>query len=291
MNNNSIPESELVLNKDGSVYHLHLKDEHIADNVIVVGDQGRVEVISKYFDKIECRISNREFVTHTGTFKGKRITALSTGIGTDNIDIVVNELDAAVNIDPVERMIKSNKRKLNIVRIGTSGALQPDIPVGSNVVSEFGLGLDGLVFYYNYNFNSTERELMERVNHHLEWSEDLSTPYITEGSKKLLSTVGEGMIKGITATASGFYGPQGRRLSLVPKDANMNSRMTSFAFKDHRITNWEMETSALYGLGNMLGHNCVTCCLIIANRIRKEFSDGHGEHIKKLIETVLERMW
>jgi uridine phosphorylase len=258
--------------------------------VIVVGDQGRVDVISKYFDKIECRISNREFVTHTGTFKGKRITALSTGIGTDNIDIVVNELDAAVNIDPVARAIKANKRKLNIVRIGTSGALQPDIPVGSNVVSEFGLGLDGLVFYYNYDFNSTERELMERVNHHLEWNEDLATPYITEGSKKLLSTVGEGMVKGVTATASGFYGPQGRRLSLVPKDTNMNSRLTSFAFKEHRITNWEMETSALYGLGRMLGHDCITCCLIIANRIRKEFSDNHGEDIKKLIETVLERV-
>jgi uridine phosphorylase len=290
MQNNSLPESELVLNKDGSVYHLHLKDEHIADNIIVVGDQGRVDVISKYFDKIECRISNREFVTHTGILKGKRITVLSTGIGTDNIDIVVNELDAAVNIDPVERVIKTNKRKLNIVRIGTSGALQPDIPVGSNVVSEFGLGLDGLVFYYNYKFNPIERELMERINHHLEWSEDLSTPYITEGSKKLLATVGEGMVKGVTATASGFYGPQGRRLSLVPKDIDMNSRMTSFAFKDHRITNWEMETSALYGLGNMLGHNCITCCLIIANRIRKEFSEDHGSHIKKLIETVLERI-
>src|SRR3954469_22240511 len=160
MKNNSLPESELVLNKDGSVYHLHLKDEHIADNIIVVGDQGRVEVISKYFDKIEFKISNREFVTNTGTFKGKRITALSTGIGTDNIDIVINELDAAVNIDPVERIIKTTKRKLKIVRIGTSGALQPDIAVGSTVVSEFGLGLDGLVFYYNYKFNSIERELM-----------------------------------------------------------------------------------------------------------------------------------
>ncbi len=290
MKNNSIPESELVLNKDGSVYHLHLKDEHIADNVIVVGDQGRVDIISKYFDKVECRISNREFVTHTGTFKGKRITALSTGIGTDNIDIVVNELDAAVNIDPVARIVKDNKRKLNIVRIGTSGALQPDIPVGSNVVSEFGLGLDGLVFYYNYDFNSVERELMERVNHHLEWNEDLATPYITEGSKKLLSTIGQGMIRGVTATASGFYGPQGRRLSLVPRDIDMNSRLTSFSFKEHRITNWEMETSALYGLGRMLGHDCITCCLIIANRIRKEFSDGHGDGIKKLIETVLERI-
>ncbi len=290
MQTNSIPESELVLNKDGSVYHLHVKDENIADNVIVVGDQGRVEVISKYFDKVECKISNREFVTHTGTFKGKRITALSTGIGTDNIDIVVNELDAAVNIDPVARSIKSNKRKLSIVRIGTSGALQPDIAVGSNVVSEFGLGFDGLVFYYNYNFNPVEQELMEWVNHHLEWNEDLATPYITQGSKRLLSTVGANMIKGVTATASGFYGPQGRRLSLVPKNSDVNSRLTSFAFRDHRITNWEMETSALYGLGNMLGHDCITCCLIIANRIRKEFSEDHGPNMRKLIESVLEKM-
>jgi uridine phosphorylase len=289
MKNSSLPESELVLNKDGSVYHLHLKEEHIADNVIVVGDQGRVEVISKYFDTIEYRIRNREFVTHTGTFKGKRVTALSTGIGTDNIDIVVNELDAAVNIDPVARVIKTEKRKLKIVRIGTSGALQADIPVGSHVVSEFGLGFDGLVFYYNYDFTPIERDLMERINHHLEWNEDLSTPYIAQ-SGKLIDVVGDGMIRGITATASGFYGPQGRRLSLVPKDSDMNKRLTSFAYKNHRVTNFEMETSALYGLGRMLGHDCVTCCLIIANRIRKEFSEDHGEDIKRLIETVLERL-
>jgi uridine phosphorylase len=290
MQNNSLPESELVLNKDGSVYHLHLKDEHIADNVIVVGDQGRVEVISQYFDNVECKVRNREFVTHTGTFKGKRITVLSTGIGTDNIDIVVNELDAAVNIDAVNRVVKTKKRKLNIVRIGTSGALQPDIPVGSFVISDYGLGFDGLIFYYDYKFSAAERELMEWMNHHLEWPEDLSTPYIAEGSSKLIEKIGAGMINGITATATGFYGPQGRRLSLIPKDPEMNARLTSFSFNEHRVTNWEMETSALYGLGKMLGHECCTCCLIIANRIRQEFSEDHGKDIRRLIETVLDRL-
>ncbi len=290
MKANELPESEFPLNSDGSVYHLRLKEEHIADNVIVVGDQGRVEVISKYFDTVEHQVRNREFVTHTGTFKGKRITVLSTGIGTDNIDIVVNELDAAVNIDPVSRTFKSSKRKLKIVRIGTSGALQADIPVGSQVISQFGLGLDGLVFYYNYEFNAEERELMERINHHLEWNEDLSTPYVTQGSKLLLDTIGHGMVRGVTATASGFYGPQGRRLSLIPRNPGMNNSLTTFSYKDHRITNFEMETSALYGLGRMLGHDCITCCLIIANRIRKEFSEDHHAGMKKLIESVLERI-
>ena len=195
-----------------------------------------------------------------------------------------------MNIDPVNRAFKSSKRKLKIVRIGTSGALQADIPVGSHVVSQFGLGLDGLMFYYDYEFNADERELMERINHHLEWSEDLSTPYVTQGSKLLLDTIGNGMVRGVTATASGFYGPQGRRLSLIPKNPGMNSSLTSFTYKDHRITNFEMETSALYGLGRMLGHDCITCCLIIANRIRKEFSEDHHAGIKKLVETVLERI-
>ncbi len=290
MQNNGLPESELVLNKDGSVYHLHLKDEHIADTVIIVGDQQRVQQVSKYFDTVDFKIQNREFLTHTGKYKGKKITALSTGIGTDNIDIVVNELDAAVNIDASTRLPKLTKRKLSIVRIGTSGALQADIPVGSQVISEFGLGLDGLIYYYHYEFDKLEKELTEKINDHLKWNPDLSRPYITKGSDRLIQILEKGMVKGITATATGFYGPQGRKLTLAPKDPEINDRLTSFAYQKYRVTNFEMETSALYGLGKLLQHDCCTCCLIIANRIRKEFKDNHTEDINLLIKTVLERL-
>jgi len=290
MQNNSLPESELILNRDGSVYHLHLKAEHIADTVIMVGDPGRVQQVSKYFDSIDHRIQNREFVTHTGTYKGTRITVLSTGIGTDNIDIVLNELDAAVNIDPIKRVPISARRKLTIVRIGTSGALQEDIPVGSQVVSEFGLGLDGLIYYYQYEFDSIEKELTDRINNHLKWNSNLSRPYITKGSERLIELLGKGMVKGITATASGFYGPQGRRLSLEPSDPEINNRLRSFVFQSHRVINFEMETSALYGLGKLLQHDCCTCCLVIANRIRKEYKDDYSKDVDTLIQTVLERL-
>jgi uridine phosphorylase len=290
MQNNGLPESELVLNQDGSVYHLHVKDEHIADTVIIVGDPGRVQQVSGHFDKIECRVQNREFITHTGSYKGKRITVLSTGIGTDNIDIAINELDAAVNIDPIRRAPRLQRRKLNIVRIGTSGALQADIPVGSLVISEFGLGLDGLMYYYHFEPNPVERELTDRVNEHLNWNKDLSHPYMVKGSESLLKALGESMMKGITATASGFYGPQGRKLTLVPRDPDINQRLQTFSFKNHRIMNFEMETSALYGLGKLLNHECITCCVIIANRIRMEFSDDHQRDVNALIETVLGRL-
>lgn len=290
MQNNSLPESELILNKDGSVYHLHLKDEHIADTVIIVGDQRRVQEVSKYFDSIDFKVQNREFVTHTGSYKGKKITALSTGIGTDNIDIVINELDAAVNIDSTTRLAKSVKRKLSIVRIGTSGALQADIPVGAQVISEFGLGLDGLIYYYHYEFDKLEKELTEKINSHLKWNPELSRPYITKGSERLIQLLEKGMVKGITATATGFYGPQGRKLTLTPKDPGINDRLRSFVYQKYRVTNFEMETSALYGLGRLLQHDCCTCCLIIANRIRKEYKDNHSEDINLLIETVLDRL-
>ena len=290
MQNKGLPESELILNKDGSVYHLHLTAEHIADIVIIVGDQRRVNQVSKYFDSVDHRIQNREFVTHTGTFKGTRVTALSTGIGTDNIDIVLNELDAAVNIDPLSRAPRDVRKRLTIVRIGTSGALQADIPVGSSVISEFGLGLDGLVFYYKYEFDTVEKELMAKLNAHLHWNPDLSTPYITKGSERLVKVLGDGMVKGITATATGFYGPQGRRLYLEPRDTEINQRLREFSFQNHRVVNFEMETSALYGLGNLLQHDCCTCCMVIANRIRKEYRDDHGKDVDGLIEVVLGRL-
>jgi len=199
-------------------------------------------------------------------------------------------LDAAVNIDPVTRTIKTERRKLNLIRIGTSGALQADIPVGSHIVSEFGLGFDGLIYFYNHSPLPEEKELAEKINTHLAWNSNLSVPYVIKGSVQLLETIGKGMLKGITATASGFYGPQGRRLRLVPKNTNINSQLQSFSYQNKRIVNFEMETSALYGLGKLLGHECCTCCVIIANRIRQEYSINAHQEIDKLIETVLKRV-
>lgn len=290
MPNQQLAETDLILNSDGSIYHLHLREEHIADNVIVVGDQGRVSEISKHFDIIETKIHNREFVTHTGVLGKNRITVLSTGIGTDNIDIVINELDATINIDHQTRKAKLQLRKLNIVRIGTSGALQADIPVGSHVISQFGLGLDGLLHFYEYKFNDLERELGEKIGQHLQLNSEIATPYVCKGSAELFDKLNAGMIPGITATAPGFYGPQGRKLRLNPTDSSINDKLHSFAHKEYRITNFEMETSALYGLGNLLGHNCCTCCVIIANRIRQEYSKDYHKDVERLIQTVLERL-
>ena len=231
MHNNYIPESELVVNQDGSVYHLHLKPEHIASNVLLVGDPGRVAKIADFFDSIEFQSSNREFVSCTGNYKGKRFTALSTGIGTDNIDIVMNELDAAVNIDLSNRIPLPSHRVLNIVRIGTSGGLHEDIPVDSFVISEFGLGFDGLVYYYDYNFSDNELCMMGYINKHLNWNKNLSTPYVISASTNLFTCLGAGMISGITATATGFYGPQGRKLTLKLGNEQMHQIFQSFELR------------------------------------------------------------
>jgi len=285
-----IAESELIINPDGSIYHLHLRPEHIADDIIVVGDPQRVEIISNYFDKIEHKIYNREFVTHTGTINGKRITALATGIGTDNIDIVINELDAIVNIDLENRIPKKEHRSLNIVRLGTSGALQADIPVDSFVFSQYGLGLDGLLNFYENRDKVIDKELTEAFFEYSQWNNDLAKPYIVRGSTELEKRIADGMFKGITATAPGFYGPQGRVLRLPLMQKNINSSLENFQFKENRITNFEMETSALYGLGGMLGHNTATVCAIIANRYTKTFSQNYKQTVVKLIELLLERM-
>ena len=287
---NRIAESELIINPDGSIYHLHLRPEHIADNIIVVGDPQRVEIISNYFDNIEYKITNREFVTHTGTINGKRITALATGIGTDNIDIVLNELDAIVNIDLGNRVPKKEHRKLNIVRLGTSGALQADIPVDSFVFSQYGLGLDGLLNFYEDRDKVIDKELTEAFVAQSGWHPDLAKPYIVGGSADLENLIADGMFKGITATAPGFYGPQGRILRLPLMQKNINSSLEEFRFNGHRITNFEMETSALYGLGGMLGHNTATVCAIIANRYTKTFSQNYKQTVVKLIELLLERL-
>jgi len=290
MNREPLAESELVLNPDGSLYHISLKEEHIADSVLLVGDQDRVAQISKHFDRIEFKIQNREFITHTGTYKGKRITALSTGIGTDNIDIVVNELNAAVNIDMQSKLLKSNPKSLNLIRIGTTGSLQEDVSAGSYIVSLFGLGFDGLIYYYDYQFEEEEKDLGQKINDHLNWNPKLSLPYLIKGSDKLIEKIGFDMKRGITATATGFYGPQGRGLGQKLSNVNMNESLQSFEYKGNRITNFEMESSALYGLGKLLGHNCCTCCLVIANRAKKEYLKDHAAAMDGLIETVMDRL-
>jgi uridine phosphorylase len=263
--NTIIPETELILNPDGSVYHLKLLPEVIADNIIIVGDQGRVALVSNHFDTIDFKVQNREFVTHAGTYKGQRIMALSSGIGTDNIDILVNELDAAVNVDLKTRTIKEKKRSLNIVRIGTSGALQKDIPVDNYVVSTHGLGFDGLMNYYLDLPSINDNEISEAFIQQTNWNKNLPYPYAVKGSETLIHKIGFDLIQGITATAPGFYGPQGRKLRLTPWVEDFNQQLTDFNYKQHRITNFEMETSALYGLGKLLGHQTCTVCAIIAN--------------------------
>ena len=290
MHNKNIPESELVLNQDGSVYHLHLKPENIADNVLLVGDPGRVAKIARFFDTVEFQSSNREFVSCTGNYKGTRFTALSTGIGTDNIDIVMNELDAAVNIDLANRIPLPSHKTLNIVRIGTSGGLHEDIPVDSFVISEFGLGFDGLVYYYDYKFSDNEMYMMNNINKHLNWNRNLSTPYVISASTNLFRSLGTGMTPGITATATGFYGPQGRKLTLKLGNEQMHQIFQSFEHQSLRITNFEMETSGLYALGKLLGHECCTCCAIIANRVTKKYSKDHNLAIDRLIQLVLDRL-
>lgn len=284
------PETELILTPEGRVYHINLLGEDIADDVIVVGDQGRVAQISSYFSKIDFKTEHREFITHTGWYNGKRITVLSTGIGTDNIDIVLNELDAAVNIDPKTRTLNSKLRSLNIIRLGTSGALQKEIPVNGLVVSTHGLGFDGLLNYYG-NFKSiNEDAISEAFMKHSNWDSNLPYPYCVKASNKLLSKFNEGFYSGITATAPGFYGPQGRQIRLKAAKPNLNELLTEFNFDNKKISNFEMETSALYGLGKLLGHECLTVCVIIANRVRKEFTSDYKKSVEVLIESCLNKL-
>ena len=291
MQMNRIPESELVLNPDGSVYHLHLRNEHVAENVILAGDPGRVDQVAKFFQSIEYSIMNREFYTVTGIYKGLRVTVLSTGIGTDNIDIVINELDAAVNVDLSNRVPLKEKRKLNLIRIGTSGSLHQEIPVDSLVVSSYGLGLDGLIYYYEgFQYTDIEQEISNKLKNHLNWDVNLSTPYIVSADQDLVKRMSDHMNSGITVTATGFYGPQGREIILKPRNRKMHELFGSFEFKGLRITNFEMETSALYALGRMLGHRCCTCCAIIANRFTKEYSRDYKLVVDQLIEMVLEKL-
>lgn len=285
-----IQSSELILNPDGSVYHLNLKPEHIAHNIIFVGDQNRVEKITQFFDCIEFSTQKREFKTQTGIFKGKRITVLSTGIGPDNIDIVMNELDALVNIDLVTRKPKETLTSLNIIRIGTSGSLQADIPVDSFVMSTFGLGLDNMLRSYVIDEISNS-EIEDAFIKYTNWDLRKGKPYAISGSKKLEKMIESDTIhKGITATAGGFYGPQGRVLRLNIQDENLNSKMDNFNYNGNRITNFEMETAAIYGLSKLLGHHALSMNAIIANRANGTFSEDPYKAVDELIVYVLDKI-
>lgn len=287
---NPIAPSELIITPKGAIYHLDLRPDQIAKNIIVVGDQYRVERISRHFDKVDHKVSKREFVTHTGWYKGKHVTALSTGIGCDNVDIVVNELDALVNIDFETRLPKEQHTALNIIRLGTSGALQNDIPVDSFVASTYGIGFDGLMGFYETQYEKDEQDLTAAFIDQINWPSDCNPPYVVKASNELLEKIGKGMFQGMTATANGFYGPQGRSLRLKPKVADMNERLSTFNYEGHKITNFEMETSALYSLCGLLGHQAVTVCAIIANRFTKTYSEDYNVPVDALINKVLERI-
>ncbi len=285
---NRIAESELILNSRGAVYHLDLRPEEIAGTIVTVGDPDRVSEFSKYFDKVEVKRQHREFVTHTGLVNGKRLTVLSSGIGPDNIDIVMNELDALVNIDFETRTIKPKLSSLNIIRVGTSGSLQGDIPVDNFVASTHGLGIDNLLNFYRHEKNDEETQLIQAFVTHVQLQGYVSAPYITGASPSLLKHFTQGFHHGITVTCPGFYGPQGRVLRLGIGNPQLIDRLTDFRFGQHRITNFEMETSAIYGLGKLLGHHCLALNVIVANRIVKEFSKDSKAAVEKLIVKFLE---
>ena len=285
--NKMIQSSELILNPDGSVYHLNLKPEHIAHDIIFVGDQNRVEKITQFFDSIEFSTQKREFKTQTGTYKGKRMTVMSTGIGPDNIDIVMNELDALVNIDLNTRKPKETLTSLNIIRIGTSGSLQADIPVDSFVASTHGLGLDNLLHFYIHGSNEEEKQILHAFNTHTQMHQGVSAPYINGAAASLQKEFVHGFHQGITVTCPGFYGPQGRVLRMGLTQPQLIDRLTSFRFGQHRISNFEMETSAIYGMGKILGHHCLSLSAIVANRISKEFSKDGNAAVEKLIKETL----
>lgn len=283
-----IAESELIINPRGAVYHLDLRPDEVAGTVITVGDPDRVREVSKYFDKIEVQRQHREFVSHTGYVGKKRITVLSSGIGPDNIDIVINELDALVNIDFETREIKKELRSINIIRIGTSGSLQEDIPVDSFVASTHGLGVDNLLNFYRHEHNEQEKELLQSFITHTQIHGQIGDPYITSGAASLIKHFVTNFHQGITVTCPGFYGPQGRILRLGIRNPELINRLTDFRFGQHRITNFEMETSAIYGLGKLLGHQCLAVNAIVANRVKKEFSKDGKAAVENLIKQFIQ---
>ena len=284
----AIKDTELIITKDKKIYHLNIDKYEIENDIILVGDQDRVSQISKHFDEITHKVQHREFVTHTGTYKGKRISAISTGIGCDNIDIVINELDALVNIDFETRTINPEKKKLNLIRLGTSGSLQANILVDSFLISEYAIGFDGLAHFHE-NTDCIEKEMSEAFIKHSDWPQKLPDPYIIKASENLLQKF-KGYNKGITATAPGFYAPQGREIRLKSAIPNMHESLNTFNYNDNRITNFEMESSALYYLGQSLGHNTITICAIIGNRVSKTQSENYKETVEELIIEVLDKI-
>ena len=285
------PPSALIINSDGSIFHLHLKPEQLADNVILVGDPGRVALVASYFDSQEFSVSSREFNTITGSYKGKRISVISTGIGTDNIDIVVNELDALANIDFETRTEKKEFRQLNIVRIGTSGGMQPDIPLGSFLISEKSIGFDGMLNFYAGRDSVSDLEFEAAMCKHLNWNPQLAAPYVVNANSELVERIGrDDMLRGVTISANGFYGPQGRVLRIDLADMQLNDKIETFRFGKYKITNYEMEGSAIAGLALLMGHKAMTVCCIIANRRVEAANTDYKPYIEKLTQIVLERI-
>jgi uridine phosphorylase len=287
------PSSELIINEDGSIFHLHVKPEQLADKVILVGDPGRVALVASHFDTRECEVESREFKTVTGSYKGKRITVLSTGIGCDNIDIVVNELDALANIDFGTRQEKDELKSLELVRIGTCGGLQPNTPVGTFVCSEKSIGFDGLLNFYSGRNAVCDLPFERAFIAHMGWTGNtcIPYPYVIDADKELTDRIaGSNMVKGVTIAAGGFFGPQGRELRIPLADPKQNEKIESFEYKGYKVTNFEMESSALAGLSRLMGHRATTVCMVIANRLIKEANTGYKNTIDTLIQTVLDRI-
>lgn len=299
-----IPASELIINEDGTCFHLHLRPEQVADRVILVGDPGRVQLVAKEFENVECEVSNREFHTITGQYQDKRITVISTGIGCDNIDIVVNEIDSLVNIDYNTRTVNDQLRSLSLVRIGTCGGLQPDIPIGSYVASLKSIGFDGLLNYYDGRDEVCDLPLEEAFRKHMNWSAQKGAPYVATANEELIDRIaGTDMVRGITIACGGFYGPQGRQLRLKVQDPEQNEKIRTFRYpadtsrkginseiNELKICNFEMESSALAGLASLLGHKAMTCCIVLANRYAQEMNTNYKNQIEDLIKLVLNRI-
>lgn len=291
MENRRIPESEFIINADGTVFHLHLLPEQLADKIIMMGDPARVDMVAEFFDSIECNISSREFHTITGSYKGKRVTAMSHGIGGDNIDIVMSELDALVNVDFATRTVKEEKKSLTIVRIGTSGGLQPDIELGTNLISVRSMGFDGVLNFYAGRDSVCDLDFEDKFCKAVGWNPQHATPYIVSANSELVARLKQGdMQEGVTISANGFYGPQGRYLRLPLADAELNAKIQSFRYGNERITNYEMEGAALAGLALLMGHKAATVCNIIAGRATHSANTNYKSGMPSLIEKVLDRI-
>lgn len=284
-------ESELIINADGSVFHLHVKPEQLADKVILVGDPGRVSLVASHFEKVECDIQSREFHTITGSYQGKRISVVSTGIGCDNIDIVMNELDALTNIDFTTRHEKSPLKSLTLVRLGTCGGLQEYTPEGTYIASEKSIGFDGLLNYYAGRDEACDLEFEEAFKKHMDWNPQKGAPYVIDSDKETLNRIaGDDMVRGVTIACGGFFGPQGRELRIPLADPKQNEKIENFEYNGYRITNFEMESSALAGLAKLLGHKAMTCCMVIANRRAQKANVEYKNSIDGLIQIVLDRI-